>query len=147
MAMNLSEESPIAGAGRPRFAARSMKVARPISRLSSWPSNSASFTPFDADAVSNMVVLRGGGVAAIRPTRCKRTSGKLSVRPFVCNDTYPLISANDDERRSARPTCALYGICRDRVLDLTGPLTVFRSASAFVKQQGRHGIRSALTVD
>jgi hypothetical protein len=61
MAMNLSAATPIAGAGRPRFAARSMKVARSISRVSSWPSNSASFTPFEADAVSNMVVLLAVG--------------------------------------------------------------------------------------
>src|ERR1700730_2037928 len=57
MAMNLSAASPIALAGRPRFAARWMKVARLISRVSSWPSNSASFTPFEADAVSNMISL------------------------------------------------------------------------------------------
>src|ERR1700730_4711228 len=57
MAMNLSAASPIAEEGRPRFAARSMKVARSISRVRSWPSNSANFTPFEAEAVSNMVVL------------------------------------------------------------------------------------------
>src|ERR1700730_9816788 len=61
MAMNLSAASPIAGPGRPRFAARSMKVARSISQVSSWPSNSASFTPFEADAVSNMVGLMAVG--------------------------------------------------------------------------------------
>src|SRR5258708_4633759 len=57
MAMNLSAASATAWAGGPRSAARSMKVARSISRVSSWPSNSANFTPFEAAAVSNMVVL------------------------------------------------------------------------------------------
>jgi hypothetical protein len=27
---------------------------------------------------------------------------QVDARPLVCNDTYPWISANDDERRSAR---------------------------------------------
>src|SRR5258705_13678097 len=98
MAMNLSAASPIAGAGRPRFAARSMKVARSISRLSSWPSNSASFTPFEADAVSNMVVLLAVG-SRLSPDPC---NWQVDVRPLVCNDIYPWISANDDERRSPR---------------------------------------------
>src|ERR1700730_11805100 len=57
MAMNLSAVSATAWAGGPRSATRSMKVARSISRVSSWPSNSANFTPFEAEAVSNMVVL------------------------------------------------------------------------------------------
>jgi len=34
---------------------------------------------------------------------------------------------------------ALFMALKGWVLDLTGPLTVFWSASAFVKQQGRHG--------
>src|SRR6266404_7280670 len=118
MATNLSAASPIAGAGRPRLAARSMKLARSISRVSSWPSNSASFTPFEADAVSNMVVLLAVG-ARLPPTRVidRWTLDHLSAMihtpgflPMTTNE-YPL------GRRALFVAFEGMG-----VLDLTGPL-------------------------
>src|SRR3984893_8336810 len=42
---------------------------RSISWVSSWPSNNANFTPFEADAVSNMVVLLAVGISFVRNSR------------------------------------------------------------------------------
>src|ERR1700730_9596226 len=42
---------------------------RSISWVSSWPSNNANFTPFEADAVSNMVVLLAVAISFVRNSR------------------------------------------------------------------------------
>src|SRR5258707_7021668 len=121
MAMNLSAASPIAGAGRPRFAARAMKVGRSISRLSSWPSNSASFTPFEADAVSNMVVLLAVG-ARLLPTRVidRWTLDHLSAMTHTPG-FLPMTTNEDPPGRRA------LSVAFERIgtLDLTRPLTGF----------------------
>jgi hypothetical protein len=71
-----------------------------------------------------MVVLLGWG-RGYRPTRVL-DKWTLNVRPLVCNDRYPWISANDHERRYTRRRALFVAFEGMGVLDLTGGATAAR---------------------